>query len=249
MAFGLQIINPSGELVLSDNAYFPCYFGTATFVSTTQPVGVGSFATGSATGGFSTLTFTYAGQIIPVLALPTGRRGSIMSCTQVGSTWTIRVSHTDGTTLTDGALPTVNMYVQTTPTVHVFGFPTSLAETFGGAIWNASGQLRGDFSRRPLLIAQRAVLPAATVSLSGIGALTIPGIAGRATDSDIVGSITGTPDVYRLIYRNSIFSVGGGFLNRHWDKRKQQLEDDIGGSEANARMDSTALWLVECNGL
>lgn len=248
MTFGLKIVNPSGEVVLSSDTYFPVYLGRATLVSTTQPTAVGSSSTGTGTGGSSTLTFTYAGQIVPVLGLPAGRNGMILGCSRSGSTWTIRVSHSDGASITDITSPAFQMLVQSTPTVYVFGFPTSIGGTFGGAIWDAAGNLIGDLTRQPLFVRQRLLL-ASGASTATVLPLTSPGIVGRSTDTDILGAPTAIPEVLRFLYRNSIFSIAGTTLTRTFDRRLLKnaatgTSPDIGG-----RLDKLPLFLVECAGL
>jgi hypothetical protein len=247
MAFGLRVVNPIGELVISDDGYLPVYLGTATLVSTVQPVAVGTAATGTGTAGFSTLTFPYAGKIVPVLALPPGRIGAVYYCEQSGTTWTMKASFTDGTVLTNAALPTVGMYVQVAPTVHVFGLPSSLAGLYGGALYNGSGALVAELARTPLFIRNRILLPAGTAS-AACGSFTTPGIAGRATDVFISGGPIGASELYRVLYRWSIFEVISGTIYRRWDRRLLHNEGDPGG-DGSARLDVLNLWLVECNGL
>ena len=246
MAFGIKITNPSGELVLSSDTYFPVYLGRATFVSTTQPSGVGSASTGTGTGGHSTLTFSYAGQIVPVLVLPSGFRGAIYACTQVGSTWTISASYTDGSTVTDLTSPAASMYIQSAPTVFVFGFPLSLGGAYGMAIYNAAGALVGDLTRQPLVIRQRVFIPAA-VNTASVPALTLPGIVGRATDTQINAFPTGVPEISRVLYRNTIFSITGTTMTRNLDRRLLRNTGIDGGDITN--INATNLWLVECSGL
>lgn len=245
MTYGIRITNPIGELVLSSDTYFPVYLGMATFVSTTQAVGTGSASTGTGTGGFSTLTFNYAGQIVPVLGLPPGFRGAINQVTLSGSTWTIKVSYTDGSQNSDLSSPAFGMHIQAAPTVYVFGFPTALGGTYGLAIYNASGVLVGDLTRQPLVIRQRVALPENVIT-GTVTPLTLPGIAGRATDTELTSVVTGVPDIYRVLARNTIFGISGTAINRYWDRRKLKNSAE---PEGVFRLDALTLWLVECSGL
>jgi hypothetical protein len=246
MAHGIRILNPSGEIVLSSDTYFPVYLGKATVQSTTQPSAVGNATTGTGTGGASFCTFNYAGQIVPVLALPPGYSGAIFQCTQSGSTWTMKVSYSDGSTINDVTSPAAAMRIQFPPEVFVFGFPTSLGGTWGGAIWRADGSLVGDLTRRPLMVAQRVHLPQIVNSVS-VTALTKPGIVGRAMDTVQVANPTGTPNVLRVLRSGTIFAITGTTLARVSDRRKLQ---NTGGEAGDfSRKDAVNLWLTECAGL
>jgi hypothetical protein len=245
MAFGLQIVNPSGELVLSSDAYLPVYLGRATLVSTTQPTSSGG-STGIGSGGISTFTFSYSGQIIPVLQLPPGALGGIYKCSQAGSTWTILASFTDGAQISDAGLASFSMYLQAPPTVFVFGFVNSLGGSFGAAIYNAAGQLTGDLTRRPLIVRQHASLAAGATSFSLVGGIVSPGIIGRLTDYQGTGGPTGVPELFRVAQHNAFLRNSGDALTRVWDRRRLS---NTGIDTILTRSDRLEVWVAETNGL
>jgi hypothetical protein len=247
MAFGILINNPSGEMVLSSDTYFPVYLGKATVVSTVQPFGSGTAATGTGNGGYSTCSFNYAGQIVPVLKLAPGHKGTIYSCTQSGSTWTIRASYTNGSQVTDLNSPTNGMFLQTAPEIFVFGFVTSLGGSYGAAIYNSSGVLVGDLTRRPLILKQRMNLPVNTTSAAVNTPAVVPGVLGRCFDTSVTGGPTGIPEIYRLAYSQYIFSCSSTTFARGLDRRKI-----MNTGADNPHPDSIRgvdVWLVELNGL
>jgi len=245
-AFGIIVSNPGSEWVVTSETFLPAYLGRATYVSTTQATHAGA-VTGA--GGFSTYTFTFAGPIVPVLPLAPGYRGVIYSVVQAGSTWTIKVSYSDGTQHSDTTQGDFTMYVQSAPpAVFVFGIPATPAGAYGLTIYTGAGQLAADLSRFPLMLAAHATLAIGSNSVSGLPSLTLPGLVGRSTDYASIGGPSGTPSLFRVRTRMSCWAYAGGTLSRLWDTRRLFTTDDP-GSDIVARLDLVNVWLTECSGL
>jgi len=235
MAYGLQIVNPSGELVLSSETYFPVYLGKATLS--------GSVVAPTTTlGGYSLYTFTYSGQILPVLKLDSTKRGTIISYSQAGSTWTIKVSFRDTSTNAQG------FFTQYLAEVFVFGFPTSLGGTWGGAIYDASGNLVGDLTRAPMLVASRVSWATSGATATYSESITVPGVLGRAVDYRVRSFPHAS--LVDSLYEMSTFRLGTGSVIRDYDLRRRINNQAAGDAESpTERLGALDLWLIELNGL
>lgn len=191
MAFGIQCTNGSNELTLSSDAYLFGYLGKATFVSSTPWSGDAI----SSQAGYSTWTFTSAGPIVCAIGLrASGQMGAtILNISQSGSTWTINVVDLATTTSGPSGGDTVYYNQRTDSDIYVFGIPASLP-AWGMALYNASGALVADLSRRPLAPLARIAMSSASVVDQTIPTPTKPAIVG-----------------YPMFKRNVVTSGHGGF--------------------------------------
>lgn len=244
MAFGLQCFNTSGELTLSADGLTPGYLGKATFVGSAPYSGNAS----SSSIGQSTWTFSSPNPIICALGLKSSSTagGRILRVSQSGSTWTIIVQ--DLSNATEGPSGGGSFFSQRTDSdIYVFGIPTSVS-AYGIALYNSSGALSGDLSRKPLSALARLLFPSGTTSL------TIPSVVKPA--------IIGYPATSHTL---SSGGHGGGtpFINTHYEgvwhlqsstvlERTDVLVDydrDDGGIPVNTATPSTSAMLIEANGL
>ena len=239
MAAKASFINGASELTFSSDARTPAYLGQPTFVSTTQSVfdGVDTYD-----AGFSTFTITYTGQIIPAVKLVNTYTTRIVSCTQSGSVWTIHVDH--GTTLDADGFVT-----QTLPTVYVFGFPVSLVGTVGIAIYDASGVLRCDLSRRPLWFTDRLPFPASSTGVTIGTARTVPAIVGNS--SDFRRRRTGTALVnYIFYFDDNAFTISAsGLLVSRVFVQVQKILNTGAGTASSTVYRAADAYLIEATGL
>lgn len=166
MGYGITTLNTSGGLTLSSDGRTYGYIGQASLSSVTQP------PTGVSIGenGYSTYTITWAGDIVVALPIKTNGSTALISQSQVGSTWTILVHK--GT----GALNSLGFDVQESTQVYVFGAPVS-APAYGMVLYNASGALSADMTRRPLTFDQYLTF-AASASTASFSGMTTPAVIG-----------------------------------------------------------------------
>lgn len=231
MAYGLSIENPSGKLVLSSDGIIPGYLGKATLSSVTQ--------NDTTNAGFSTYTFSHAGPIIPVVKLQSTRQTFLQSYTQSGSTWTIIV-YNGGSPSIDNGFDT-----QYSTDVYVWGLPVSVSG-YGGAIYDGSGNLKGDLLKRPLDIKARIDWDSSTVSGS-ISGITTPGIIGSL--SDWQRAVTGSGTFVVRINAAS-WNYSSGTLSRSTFSQMiyEPAEDSNYGGSSTVRRAVVAS-LVDVNGL
>lgn len=218
MSYGLTCFNASGQLTLSSDGYLFGYIGKATLVSIT--------AAGTDTSGsdqsYATYTITWGAPIICGVALE-GLSTSSGSCvdwfTNSGSTWTIHVRHTNRATNSLGFLGQLS-----TADVHVWGLPVSVSG-FGGALYDGSGNLTGDLTRRPLTFDRAIAMDASTTSVAMTG-YTQPVVVGASN----MQKTTTTPSGSNSINRNyrSLWNWDDidGLLTRVFDVSHYELDAD-----------------------
>jgi len=235
VAYGISINNNNGKLVFSSDGLTLGYLGLATHVSTTQPDTTAGFGV----AGYSTYTFTHSGGIMPVIRLESNRLSYLRSMSQSGSTWTITVYH--------GSTPTIDSWFDTQyqASVYVWGVPVSVSG-YGLAIRDASGNLTGDLSKRPLEFKQKISWSDTTVSEAISGTITTPAIVGGLYDYQRI--VTGS-GVYQINYKAGTWSgAAGANLTRNWSTLERAQEDSpMGGSTTNRR--AATAFLVDVNGL
>jgi hypothetical protein len=166
MGYGLTTYNDAGGLTLSSDGKVYGYIGMATYVSIQQPptnVNIGE-------NGYSTYTINWAGDIIVALPVKANGGTSILYQSRVGNTWTILVHKSTG------SLNSLGFDVQEATQVYVFGAPAS-APSYGLALYNASGVLSADMTRRPLTFDKYLTFPANTVILA-LSGITVPAVIG-----------------------------------------------------------------------
>lgn len=194
MSYGLKLLNPSGELVISSDAKGLFCIGKAMLQgSVTQPYGNAASDYPGRTWGGSTYRIAWPGPIFVAIDLPLGKFVGVMSVTQpFAGAWDINCHC--------GDTPDSNFfYAQSQVDVWAFGFSSTVLENYGLAIYDTSGALAHDLSRPNLLY------PRAYVLDSGMGttipALTRPVVIGCPTSYQI---FDGQPRIHR--YTESFFS-------------------------------------------
>lgn len=133
----MTFYNPSGDLTFSDSGFIYSYIGLATATGIVQ---AGTDPIENYTG-YSTYTITWAGDIVVVLPVKTNGATTIVDVSQSGTTWTITVMKSDGTT------DSLGFSVQEYTEVYVFGTPSSTA-TSQFMIYS-NGVPSGDLSKQP----------------------------------------------------------------------------------------------------
>ena len=170
--YGLRIVNPTNELVITTDSYTLGYLGKATFMSTTQAA--------SGSGGFSSFTIDSPGAPVPVIEMVDGSCGNVESVTSAGGlAWTIDVSHGDPTVKNSTGFMT-----QTAPVVHVWGFPSGPAQSeYGLMLYRDDGTVCADLSKRPFKVFKRINFGAGNGLCDGlVGIPARIGIVGRLAD-------------------------------------------------------------------
>lgn len=179
MSYGLKIINPSNELVVSSDANGLYCIGKATLQgSVVQPSGTAT-TSGGRQWGYSVYRISHSGSIVPALDLPLNKTVGVHSVTQPSAgVWDITVYCGDS--------PDANGFdTQYQLDVWAFGIPSTILGTVGLALYNSSGGLAYDFSR-PNLLFPRAYVSGANYSSVTIPSLTRPVVIGCPT-SDLQG--------------------------------------------------------------
>lgn len=241
MAYGIQAFNDSGEFTFSSSGYLLTYLGKATFVSTT-PAGTSS---SDAFNGFSIFTFTYAGPIVVGIGLlGSGTSGSIVDrITNVGSTWTIRVYHSNSTGNSLGFPGQI-----TAADVYVWGLPLSVSG-YGLALYDASGNLIGDLLKPMLRFKARVSFTGGSLSQS-IPAMTKPAVIGsllRRTQTRAANTPTAGKFTNRRFDAVWLWDPVGNFLTKN--SRMIEYFVDDGGIPANDNIFDTNAIVIEANGL
>lgn len=246
MAYGAQFINGSNELTLSSDAYLFGYLGKATFVSTTSWSGDAI----SSQAGFSTWTFNSAGPIVCAIGLKaSGQTGAVIDrVSQSGSTWTIIVRDLNVSSSGPSGGDTTYYNQRTDSDIYVFGLPSSLP-AWGMALYNASGALVADLSRRPLSPLARIVMGSATVTSQTIPTPTKPAIVGypKFTRNVVTGGHGGfTP--WLSVGNMGVWSWNGsnGLFRFEVADSSDRLESNPGAH--NNRGPCSGI-LIEANGL
>lgn len=147
MSYGITLYNDANQLTLSDQGITFGYIGKATFNYITQPT-IAPFP-GTPTrldlnAGLSSYSITWAAEILPVVPIKSNGGTRVHSYTRSGDTWTILVHKASGTYDSNG------LSIEEPTEVYVFGYPISRQSDWGIAIYNDSGILTSDLSRRPL---------------------------------------------------------------------------------------------------
>lgn len=241
MGFGLQTTNTSGGLTLSSDGRVYSYLGRATLSSVTQPPN--DININEAYNGYSTYSFTHSSDIIVALPLTSYGAVALIGTQQVGSTWIIEVFRSTGSTNTMG------FDVQESTSPIVFGAPVSVSG-FGGAIYNAAGQLTGDLTKRPLTFDRYVTFAANTSTATITGGITSPAIIG----TDVQIAATNTPyEPATMTYQNRTYFGGwrlvssGTVLQRVvWQHEFLRLTEQ---QSAYQTVPSTAALVIEASGL
>lgn len=239
MAYGLQVENENGKLVLSDGGLLPGYIGRATLLSVQQAAPAFGAPGYNGLTGMSLHQIVSAGPIIPAIRLEVGRHSSILSMSRSGSLWTIAAYH--GGTPIDGQ----GFEYQYAPEVHVWAIPTSVSG-YGMALYNPSGALAGDLSKRPLDYKQKVRLTSVQPTVALDPTIVTPAIIGDLHDWRRQRS--GSGPFYTYDYDTTAWTLTAGpeLLRAYVRSRHMENEDSIGASVTLFR-DVRAL-LVDVNG-
>lgn len=172
MTYGIQLINDSGGLTLSDQAITFKFIGRATLNFIQQPTTVLNSSVYKSTAGYQSYSIVWPEAILPILPLTTLGGVKLLSVTRSGDTWTIIIHNSSGTYNGEG------MAIETATEVFVFGAPLSTpGGQWGAALYNNSGKLVADLTARPLTFIRKISGATVDIPLSGI---IKPGILGDA---------------------------------------------------------------------
>jgi hypothetical protein len=241
MGFGLKTWNNGGGLTVSSDGKVYSYLGRATLSSVVQPVN--DININEAYNGYSSYSFTHAGDIIVALPLTTYGPTALIGTQKVGSTWLIEVMR--GT----GPVNSMGFDIQESTSPLVFGEPLS-ASGFGMAIYNAAGQLTGDLTRRPLTFDRYVEFPLNVGQVALASGISQPAIIG--TNSQI--EQTNTPyEPLLMTYQNRLYFGGfrmnpaGTFVQRvTWQAEFVRATEQFTGFQSTP---PTAALIIEAAGL
>lgn len=173
MSYGLKIINPSNELVISSDAMGLYCVGKAVLQgAVVQPTGLATATFPGRKTGYSVYRINHPGQIIVALDLPLGKNVGLLGVTQpAAGVWEITAHCGDG--------PDADTFDTTEYALDVwaFGFAQSVAEGYGLALYTASGALAWDMSRANMLF-PRAYVPSSLTVNNAIPSLARPVVIG-----------------------------------------------------------------------
>ena len=241
MSFGLKTWNNGGGLTFSSDGKVYSYLGRATLSSVTQAPN--DININEAYNGFSSYSFTHAGDILVALPLKTYGATALIGTQRVGNTWVIEVFSSTG------AVNSMGFDIQEATTPFIFGEPLT-ATGFGLAIYNEAGQLTGDLTRRPLTF-DRYVEFNANSGQSAIAAgIALPAILG--IDTQIAQ--TNTPyEPLLMTYQNRLY-FGGWRLSADglavqrviWQHEFMRSTEQF---TAYQTVPATAALVIETNGL
>ena len=173
MSYGLRIVNPTGELVVDSEARGLIAVHKATFVSLVQENGASvDGATPGRLAGYSTYTSNHSGPILLAVDLPAGKNVGLIDVGGSAGAWTITAYCADTPDPASG-LSEWDL-TQYALDIWVFGFPASVASTWGLALFNSSGSLTYDFSRNGVMWPRSLVDQAFGASPVAIPSLTRP---------------------------------------------------------------------------
>jgi hypothetical protein len=150
MTFGLQIVNPSGELVFSSDAKGQHCIGKAVLQgAVVQPTGSPTGGHPGRVTGYSVYRISHSGAIAVALDLPLNKRVGLIDVVEVSSgTWDITVHCGDTPDAND--FDTIEYAVD----VWAFGFFDTPSGDYGLRIWDESGNLAWDLARANPLFAR-----------------------------------------------------------------------------------------------
>lgn len=245
MAYGIQCTNTSGQLTLSSDGFLLGYLGKATFVSKSNASGDSVFSqTGSCIYSFAAPT---SGMIIPAIGLKgSGSNGLVITSyfRTTGNNWQINVI--DNGTTTEGYN---NLYWAQagTAVIYVWGVPSSVSG-YGVALYNSSGVLTADLSRRPLIFTQRVSFVTNDMDVT-IGSYVKPAILGHTNSYHNLATdegVGGTP-WFNTQYKG-VWSWNGSTTLTRGDTLRTADHDD-GPGPTDVLHGPTSVLIIEANGL
>lgn len=228
MGYGITTYNDSGGLTLSSDGRVYGYIGRATHVSTQQP----PTNVNIAENGYSTYTINWAGDIIVALPVKTNGSTSLLYQTRSGNTWTILVHK--GT----GSLNSLGFDVEEATEVYVFGAPTS-TPSYGMALYNASGVLTADMTRRPLTFDKYLTFPSNTTTLAFSG-ITTPAVIGINRREELTNLPIDSTFYANRTYKGA-WRVEAGTLRREWFQTYYERSTDQQAASVSTPMSNVVL--------
>ncbi len=190
MSYGIKIINPSNELVISSDGMGLYCIGKAVLQgSVVQASGTATADTPGRVSGYSVYRISHPGQIIVAIDLPLNKHVGIKSVTQPSTgVWEITCwcgSSPDAYAI-DGTQVAIDVWA--------FGLPQSAGSTWGMNIYKADGSIAYDLTR------SNPLFPRAYVVGNGAGGnVTIPSL----TRPVIMGCPTSDPSSITLVSTNT----------------------------------------------
>lgn len=236
MAYGLACYNGSDQLTLSSDSFTYGYIGKAAHSVTVSP-GTDPVI---AYNGYSEYTITWAADIIVALPVLTDALTALISVSQAGSVWTVRVF------CSGGSVDSFGFDSQRTTEVFVFGRPTAVSG-YGLALYDASGQLTGDLSRRPLAVSEFKEFGSTDV-LRPLTGYTKPAIiGGDTTETQESTGPSGGVWIHKRSEGGWRWDSGGTQLGRG-TYQTERLQEDIPLANTITRYAVDAI-IIEASGL
>lgn len=185
MTYGLKIVNPGDELVLSSEARGLHCIGKAVLQgSVVQPTGVATDSTPGRVSGYSLYRISHPGSIVVAIDLPLGYYVAIESVTDVGGgVWEIRAQC--GNSLDADAFISTQVEVA----VWAYGLPQTAPSGWGMAIFDAAGVVAWDLTKPNPLFARGYIGGAG--SAFTLPSLTRPVLIGQQSSYSILDQPAG----------------------------------------------------------
>lgn len=193
MGYGLKITNPSGELVISSDAFGLYCIGKAVLQgSVGTATGTATSGSPGRTWGTSKYRISHDGPIICAIDTPVNKRVGIVGISQPSAgVWDIEAycADTPDSYGIDGTYSALDVWA--------FGLPTTAPSTWGMALFTASGAPAYDLTRSNPLFPRASITSPAqasgtTVSSSvAIPSLTRPVVLGHPVSATVSEALLG----------------------------------------------------------
>lgn len=244
MTYGLQIENPSGSIVLTTEGYGLNYVGKATYQSVTQASGSATTAPPGRTGGKVVYRITGCPDFPVVFhtIAASYKVGLLNIVTVGGGTYDLEFHCETGT------YDTWNFGTQANAIeVFVFSRKTSLAGSYGMALYDSAGALAYDLSDRPLFPVEMKSFASVSASAVTIGTYTKPAFLGSFNAFQILETIVGGGPTYTQVtdrygYTLTGTSLAVAALRRGYSTAVEQFVNDAGDG-------GSTVFVIEANPL
>jgi hypothetical protein len=202
MSVGLTIVNPTNELVVSNEGRMLHFLAKAVHQYTVQVSGdVEQGKTGARVAGYSMYRLTLPeetpfilGIDLPSYARPADRAVGILGITYV-SPGVYDIKAACGSHYDQNYFDTVQYAVD----IWAFGYVSAPSKNYGLALYNTAGQLTADFSRPHILMPRWASQDYSVVKTQTIPALSRPVVLGMPTYS--YGDLFDRPEGWLYYYK------------------------------------------------
>ena len=253
--YGLQIVNPSGTLVLSSDAFGLYYAGKATYVADVVQGDMNQSTNGSSGYGagnfyisYKTYTFSSSAACAFAVAVDSSTVTAIVQIVFASGVYTITVAKSSGAAGSHG------FKTQNAAEVYAFIRAGSVSGAYGLALYDSAGTLAWDLTRLPLFMREAVNFSAGTTtSVAYTGTYTKMGVFGpimsHVDTQVLISAPTGTYNVDGIF---AGFQVSGSNLKRVSDKYRDGPTVVVGAGNVPVTSDSrapTIAYLFEATGL